>query len=846
MDFYKKSVEATIAELSTSQTGISSEQFKKAREQYGPNAMTIKGEPLWRKIIKPFVNVFVGVLAIAGVLSIATGHAIDAVIIIAIIVVIAIIDWVQQYSTERVLRSLKQHDVQMVSTYRDGDVTKVEAEELVPGDVIVLTEGEKVPADARLIHAENVRSDEAMLTGESLPITKHVRALEKEHPVYERTNTIFQGSFLVSGNATAVVTATGVNTEFGRLAQLSTSTPPASPAQEKLDALISRLIVVIIGIVVTVFSIALWRGMETLEALRFVMSLAVAAVPEGLPVAVAVVLALGMRRLAAYKALVRSMTAVENVGIITTIASDKTGTLTKNKLTVQETWAPAGSSHQSIADWSLLTINDSKGAATDPLDTAIASYVTKQKATHPHGRTWVEGFPFDQALTMSGNVWQVGERFEVVIKGAPERIIQHCYSGDAKGHQAAESQLAEFTSLGYRVIALARVEGLRKGPEKLEDINFKSMKFVGLIAIADELRPEAKRAIKAAQAAGITVRMITGDHAETAYAIGRKLGLAKTRQQVLDCRDIDNLSEKELAQKVSEIRVFARVVPEAKHRILGVLKTKHITAMTGDGVNDVPALTNAHVGVAMGSGSQIARESGDIVLLDDNFATIVRAVEGGRVIFDNIRRMITYMMTTTVGTVTTVTVALLIGIPLPLVAVQILWINLVTDTIFAIPLGLEPAEEDVMKRPPRGVKQPILERHMIARVILVGLTMAVITLGVYMYFLANHNVEYAQTMAFATMVVSQWANALNLRSEFVSFVKRLRVRNVPIHVGGVIAVALQSLVMFGPLAPYLHVVAVPLLELFVSISIAFVGVVVTAELHKLYCRYRLARREKLV
>ena len=845
MNYYRKTVEVTLAELSSSEQGLTKQQYQRARNEYGPNSLTLKGTPLWRKIIAPFVNIFIGVLAVAAILSIATGHPIDAIIVVVIIVATAVIDWVQQYSTGRVLRSLKKHEVQKVATYRDGKVIKVDSEDLVPGDVILLSEGEKVPADARLIHVENLRTDEAMLTGESLPITKHVRTLEKDHPVYERSNTIFQGSFVVSGNARAVITSIGSETEFGQLAKLSTSSTMTSPAQEKIDYLITRLIGTILVVIITVFSIALWRGMEVLEALRFVMSLAVASVPEGLPVAVAVVLALGMRRLAAYKALVRSMAAVENVGIITTIASDKTGTLTKNKLSVQETWQPPHSSTQNIAEWALLAANESKGA-TDPLDVAIHNFVTQHKAQHPHGRTWVTGFPFEQSLAMSGNLWQVGDKFEVVIKGAPEPIIKHCYKASKKEYEQAETRLAEFTGLGYRVIALARVEGMHKAPEKLQDVDFKKMKFVGLVAIADELRPEAKRAIAAASGAGITVRMITGDHAETAYAIGKKLGLVERRDQVMDCREIDTLTEKALTKKVTDIRVFARVVPEAKHRILGVLKTKHITAMTGDGVNDVPALTNAHVGVAMGSGSQVARESGDIVLLDDNFATIVRAVEGGRVIYDNIRRMLTYMLTTTVGTVTTVTVALLAGIPLPLVAVQILWINLVTDTIFAIPLGLEPAEENVMKRPPRGVKQPILERHMLARVVLVGLTMSAITLGVYIYYLATESVEYAQTMAFATMVVAQWANALNLRSEFTSFIKRLKVRNIPIAVGALLAVGLQSLVMFGPLAPFLYVVVVPVVELFITVSIGFVGVVLMAELHKAYCRMRLRRNEKLV
>jgi len=839
--YYTHTVEAVLDRFGSSQDGLDEHGYQANLSAYGLNQLNLKGQPLWRKLVEPFANIFVAVLAVAAVISILTGHTIDALIIGAIILVSAVIYYIQQFSTERVLRALRHHDTQVVAVRRDGELRQVPGEELVPGDVISLGEGEKVPADARVMHSENVRTNEAMLTGESLPVVKHAHALEKEHPVYEQTNILFQGSFVVSGQATAVVVATGSTTEFGRLATLATPSHTASPAQQKIDFLVSRLISVIVIVVVIAFGLALLRGMELLEALRFVLSLSVAAVPEGLPVAVTVVLVLGMRKLARHKALARSMKAIENIGIITTIASDKTGTLTKNKLTVQEVWAHQGKDTAGMAEWAELAVNNSNAASSDPLDAALSAYARQAHRSGHAGRTFTTGFPFDQVLAMSGNVWQVGKTFQLVIKGAPERVLQACFGTRmSEQRKAAEHALHHYTGMGYRVIALASKDGFRTAPTDLNSAVASNLQFVGLVAIADELRPEAAKAIAAAHQAGISVRMITGDHVETAYAIGKKLGLAANRSQVLDCRELASMSDVDLAEQVRQIRVFARVVPEAKHRILGVLKANDITAMTGDGVNDVPALTNAHVGIAMGSGSQIAKESGDIVLLDDNFATIVTAVEGGRIVFDNIRRMLLYLLTTTLAGVSTIMVALLSGLPLPLVAVQILWINLVTDTIFAIPLGLEPGEKDVMQRPPRGARQPILERHVIIRVVVVGLAMAAATLAIFMTALQRESLEYAQTLAFVTLVVAQWVNALNVRSEFTSVFKRMLVPNPALLVGGVIAVTLQALVLFGPLAAGLHVVAVAPQDLLAAVVISTLTVIVVAELHKWYCRHTVA------
>lgn len=835
MRYYTEPTDAVLRHLKSRDTGLRTSEYTQRLETYGPNILRVKGEPMWHKLLEPFLNVFIGVLIVAAILSILTGHPIDAIIVGVIILISAVIYYVQTFSTERVLRALRQHDVTTINVWRDGQVIEVSGEELVPGDVVNIGEGEKVPADGRLLHADNVRADEAMLTGESEPVNKHVHALEGEKPVYERTNMLFQGSFVVSGRATMVITTTAAQTEFGRLAALSTPSGEQSPAQQKIDKLISVLIAVIAAIALGAFTLSLVRGIELFEALRFVLALTVSAVPEGLPIAIAVVLVLGMRRLAKYKVLVRSMKAIENVGIVTTIASDKTGTLTKNKLSVQEHWNPA-SVKSSLPTWVLLAANATDGIKGDPLDTAFKEYAHGQGVAVSKGRTMEESLPFDQALAMSGNIWRVGDRYEMVIKGAPEKVIQRSLKSGSELHDEAERQLHHLTGQGYRVIALGHIEHLHSVPEKIEDAPLDSMKFLGLLAVADELRPEARQAILDAQSAGITVRMVTGDHAETAYAIGRQLGLVEHRDQVLDCRTIDKLSETQLEARVSDTRVFARVIPEAKHRILGILKKNDITAMTGDGVNDVPALTNAHIGVAMGSGSQIAKEAGDIVLLNDNFASIIQAVRGGRVIFDNIRRMLFYLLATSLGEVLVSVGALLLGIPLPLVAVQILWINLATDSALVIPLGLEPAEEDVMKRRPRTPSQPILDRHLIVRLALVASTMAVLGLGIFFVFLQSHSADYARTIIFSTLILMQWANALNARSEWSSIAVRARTLNPSLVFGFSVAALMFWLAIFGPLAGALYVVPVELADVIFTGLIGMAAVIAVVELHKWYGR----------
>lgn len=832
---YNKSVSATLHDLDTSEHGLSGIEATERRRIHGPNSIRVKGEPLWRKIVEPFANIFMLVLFVAAVISIFHGDTLDAVIIIAIIAISAIIYYIQRLSTDRILKSLQQHDVQAINTLRDGKTVKLDAIELVPGDIIILSEGEKVPADARLVEVNNVRTDEALLTGESLPITKQIETLHGEKEIYEQSNMLFQGSFIVAGEATAVIVNTGNDTEFGQLAKLASNNETASPVQQKIDKLITQIIAVVVAMAIVAFGLSMLRGMELAETIRFVLALSVSAVPESLPVAISVILVLGMRRMAARKALVRNMRAIESIGALTTIATDKTGTLTKNKLTVQAIWHP-NNSHHHIHEFIQKTVNNTGAKAHDPLDIALIEYAQQQKTPSAPG-TLLASLPFDQAVAMSGNMWQHGINYTLTVKGAPEHVLQRSTLADSE-HEEALVALHKLTGNGYRVIAIAQAT-LGKPITRFEEISHHTkFEFIGFIAVADVLRPEAKKAIAMALEAGVTVRMITGDHMETAYHIARQLGMVSTRDQVFDSRHMSVMSDEELDRAIRDVRVFSRVTPEHKYRILELLKRHHITAMTGDGVNDVPALTNAHVGVAMGSGSQIAKDAGDIILLDDNFKSIIDAIHEGRVILANIRRMLYYLLATNAGEALTMMGALVVGMPLPLVPVQILWINLVTDSALVIPLGLEPGEKHIMKHAPKRPNAPILSRYLISRMVLIALSMAAITLTIYQVFQVQYGHEYAQTLAFSALVVMQWSNALNARSDYQSLLGRLRVWNSSFYVGLFIALFLQTMAIFGPLQSVLHIHPVAIGDLFITGVIAFIIPVIIAEVHKFIGRRR--------
>ena len=830
MLFYTLSADEALKKLHTHEHGLSNAEAKRRQQQYGLNVIKVESEPLWKKILEPFMDIFMLVLGVAAIISLWHGDAIDAIIIFIIIAISAIIFYIQRFSTDRVLRSLSRRSVQKVDVLRATHTARVDASQLVPGDIITLSEGEKIPADIRLMRTANLRVDESQLTGESLPISKKPDTLDGKKEIYEQMNMLFQGSFVVSGTGTGVVVATGNSTEFGNLASLSKRTSAQSPVQQKIDTLITRIIAVVAAVSLVAFGLSLLRGMDILESLRFVMALAVSAVPESLPIAISVVLVLGMRRMAAKKALVHQMRAIETIGVITTIATDKTGTLTKNKLTVQATWTPTKGAR--VNDIIAHAINRGDAKSHDPLDIALEEFARKQ-AVRVSGSPAHE-LPFNQDVSMSATVWHHGRDFRLYVKGAPEHILAACKVTAAVKKQAL-AVLEEFAAKGQRVIGLASYQTAESISE-FSQLKGKKLIFEGFVAVADVLRPEASRAIRSALKAGVSVRMITGDHFETAYQIGRELGMVTDREEVFDCRQMNDLSDDELAPIVEKTKVFSRVIPEQKYRLLTILKQHHITAMTGDGVNDVPALTNAHIGVAMGSGSHIARDAGDIILLDDNFKTIIDAMKEGRTIIANVRRMLFYLLSTNTGELITMIGALLIGIKTPLEPVQILWVNLVTDTSMVIPLGLEPTEKGIMDRPPEKPNAPILGRTMIWRMVIVAGTMSSIALAVYLFFEQTHGHAYAQTLAFIALVVSQWANAFNARSDHESLFARLKVMNRSFYAGLALSISLQLLVFFGPLGEILHITSVNLWHMTIISAISFIVPLATCELHKWWTR----------
>lgn len=839
MELYQKHVDEVLSELKSSQKGLTAQEANSRLNQHGPNRIRVKTEPLWHKLIEPFANVFMAVLLLAAVISFLNHELLDGYIIVSTIAISAFIYYFQRFSTDRILRSLQKYEAQKVEVMRGGEVHTIDAEELVPGDIFLINDGEKVPADARIISIDNLRADESMITGESIPVTKQADPLHETKEIYEQNNMLFQGSFIVAGQATALVSKTGNHTVYGQLAQLSYNDDTSSPVQQKIDNLLSHIILVVVGIALIAFILGIIRGLEFTEAIRFVLTLSVSAVPESLPVAITVVLVLGMRRMAKQKALVRNMRAIENIGVITTIATDKTGTLTKNKLAVQYTLPGDNVQNTDFTLAVLLAVNNNGSKKSrDPLDTAIEEYAHSQRVEIAEYYKLIETIPFEHQYAMSGNLWYTKDELLLVVKGAPERVVAHSQLSKTT-HDAIEHSIHHLTEQGFRVIAFGQTV-LNHPIESLGELNSK-LKFLGLLAVADELRPEAKPAIASARSAGVTVRMITGDHYETAYNIGKQLGIVTGRDQVYDSRQTDNLSESQFRQAVANARIFSRVLPEHKHKILSALKMNDITAMTGDGVNDVPALTNAHIGIGMGSGSQIAKEASDIVLLDNNFKSIIAAMHEGRVIFSNIRRMLFYLLATNGGEVLTMMGALLIGLPLPLAAVQILWVNLVTDTVLVVPLGLEPGEKTVMQDPPRDPRSPILDNFTVARMALVAFSMATISLTTFYVFSKSYGQQYAQTLTFTVLVVMQWANAFNARSELQSIFTRLKVLNTKFYLGLAAAIILQMAALYGPLAKPLHVTRVSTKHLLLSSVIAILLTLFVSETYKLLGRMRRAR-----
>lgn len=842
---------------------------------HGPNELPSRAQrgPL-AILAAQFTDFMVLVLLAAAVVSGLIGDLIDTVAILVIVVLNAVIGFMQSWRADRAMAALKQLAAARATVVRSQQTQEVAASNLVPGDIVLLEAGNKVPADLRLIHSAQLRVDESALTGESVTVAKHTAALTEgaDSALGDRLNMAFKGTTATHGRARGLVVATGANTELGKVAQLLDPEDRSTPLQRRLAAFGKRLALVVIGICVVIFVAGIWRGEQALLMALTAISLAVAAIPEALPAVVSVLLALGARRMVAVHALVRRLPSVETLGSVTTICSDKTGTLTQNKMRAELVWAQGQNWVPGDGDAQPLLLETLRAAVLcndahrnhsgqtggtgpmpdwqgDPTETALvvaAQTAGVDKAAQDAQWPRLKELPFDSERKCMTTLHALAEGFTGYTKGAPESVLPCCESqwapGGALPLDAAPviAQADRLAAEGLRVLALARRD-LAALPETLApDVIERHLQFLGLIALIDPPRPEAAAAVRDCITAGIMPVMITGDHPATARAIARRLGIvADSQAEVLTGQDLAMLDDAALLLRVADVQVYARVDPAQKIRIVEALQAQgEIVAMTGDGVNDAPALKRADIGVAMGKGgTDVAREAASMVLLDDNFATIVAAVREGRRIFDNIRKFVRYAMTGNSGEIWTLFLAPLVFLPIPLLPIHILWVNLVTDGLPGLALAAEPAERGVMQRPPRAHTESLFANGMWQHILGIGLLIAGLCLGVQAWALATGHAHW-QTMVFTVLTLSQMAHVMTIRSERESLWQLGLGSNKALLGAVLLTFVLQMATIYVPaLNPVFKTQPLTLAELGICLgAAALVGVVV--ELEKTWRRNR--------
>ncbi len=810
MDWHSLSQKDVLERVYSSHNGLTDEEADKRIKEHGLNQLRkqTRIEP-FKILIRQFKNFLVLILIVAALISYLIGDMLDAIMIGIIVLVNSGLGFLQEFRAEKAMIALEKMESDKAIVVREGEERRIDASLLVPGDIIVLSEGEHVPADARILESVNMKVDEAVFTGESVPVEKIEEKMNKKLHLADRRNMVFKNTSVVYGRGTAVVVATGMDTEFGKIAQMIHEFKEIkTPLTERLDSLGHFLGKLVIGIAIMLIALDFLNQSLDLETFMIAISLAVAAIPEGLPAVVTITLALGMRTMAKNNAVVRKIAAVETLGSTSVICSDKTGTLTKNELTVRRAWCggkefkiggrgyglagkispfPDDVDFELLADSAVLCNNASLGDEEDEIvgdPTEIALLVLgakagKEKKDLKKYFDFLDEIPFSSqrkrmTVLMKSNSDGLSYAYS---KGGVETILERCSKivWNGKEKNISDKLRAEIIEKnnemalkGLRVLAFAykKVGKERNACKEIEE----SMVFLGLAGMIDAPRIEAKHAVEICHRAGIEVKMVTGDHLLTAKAVAEELGILYEDMTAVDGRELEKMSEEELEKRIEKIAVFARVSPEHKVRIVEALRKQgHTIAMTGDGVNDAPALKKADMGVAMGlAGTDVAKEASDMVIEDDNFATIVKAVEEGRRIYANIRSFVKYLLSANFGEVIVIAVAKLIEIfvfkiPTPLIPIQLLWINLVTDGLPALALGNEQLQEEEMEKKPRAKNQKILH-GMLPTVIIAGVVCALAIFAAFFYHLPMGEMK-AQTMAFTTIILFELFFVFNCRAE---------------------------------------------------------------------------------
>lgn len=786
MKWHQQNIEEIFQKTGTSRQGLSKEAVESKLAEFGQNQLVEKKKkPAWVLFLNQFKGFMIIVLIVAAVISGVVGEVTDAIIILVIVILNAILGFVQEYRAEKAIEALKKMATPHTNVIRHGQTINISSLELVPGDVVLLEAGALVPADMRLIETHSLRIEESSLTGESVSIDKSTEVIsEPDLPLGDLKNMTFKGTLVTNGRGVGVVVETGMNTQIGNIARMLQEGDTSTPLQLRMADFGRKLSFLILGICVILFGVGLLRGEEPVNMLLVAISLAVAAIPEALPALITIALARGANRLVKKNALIRKLPAVETLGSVTYICTDKTGTLTQNKMKVTSV-NPAQDNIKVDEEIPMLQLGmalnhdvvmteDGK-LSGDPTEIALIEYLKENHSPEKfidviNRFPRVAELPFDSDRKCMTTIHQYGSKFLSVSKGAAESIADKLKASELREHILKETN--QLASDGIRVLAYGfRFLETIDEPLTASEIE-NELEFAGEVGMIDPPREEVKEAIKECKTAGIHPVMITGDHRETAAAIAREIGMLGTNDLVLTGVELNNLSEEELREKVEMTKVYSRVSPEQKLNIVKALQhKKHFVAMTGDGVNDAPSLKAANIGIAMGiTGTDVSKEAAHMILLDDNFATIVKAVKEGRRIYDNIRKFVKYIMTCNGAEIWTIFLAPLLGLPIPLLPVHILWINLVTDGLPGLALSAEPAEKNIMQRPPRKTNESLFSHGNGAHIIWVGVLMAFITLGIQLWA-AHHDNDHWQTMVFTVLSLTQLGHVFAIRSDLHSTFK---------------------------------------------------------------------------
>ncbi|MFS0955408.1 calcium-translocating P-type ATPase, PMCA-type [Enterococcus durans] len=820
--WFTKSKEEVLRSLDTDiKEGLSSQEAEKRLQSFGRNELDVKKkESIVKKVIGQLEDPMIIVLLIAAFLSyVSSGFKdwTDSVIILLIVVINAIISISQENNANKSLEALQKMSAPLAKVIRNKKMEHIETAMLVPGDIIELEAGDLVPADVRILSAANLKADESAMTGESVPVNKKaLEGLPDDTVLADRKNMLISSTVITNGRATCVVTNTGMNTEVGRIANmLIAEDNNTTPLQRKMAEISKLLSIICLGICILMFVVGILYSRPILEIFMMAVSLGVAAIPEGLAAIVTIVLALGVQRLVKRHAIVKKLPAVETLGAASVICSDKTGTLTQNKMTVVETFVHGNETQEqllaigTLCNDSKLTVDGSEFRVTgDPTETAFVSKAYEEKLDKNELETSlprVAEIPFDSERKLMSTIHKTEQGYRVMVKGAPDVLLNRCTIDEADAQKIAAKN-ADMASNALRVLGVA-YKDITEIPEELlsEDIE-NQLTFVGLVGMIDPPRQEVKEAVAQCYDAGIRPVMITGDHKLTAVAIAKELAIFRSGDLAMTGVELDMMPQEVLEEEVAKYSVYARVSPEHKMRIVKAWQANGmVVAMTGDGVNDAPALKVADIGCAMGiTGTDVAKGAADMILTDDNFATIVHAVEQGRGIFSNIKKSIQYLLSCNIGEIITIFVATALNFhQMPLVAIQLLWLNLVTDSLPALALGMEPVEPGVMKQKPRDSRKSIFADGFAARMIFYGVLVGVITLAAYWlgeYVLSNPNVAdgTANTMAFATLVFGELTRAFAVRSETRSIFSIGVFSNSAMNKAFLVSLALQLAVLFIP------------------------------------------------